>query len=127
MANATVGARERGAGRGAARRHRRDDAFFDGGAGGVQGVLDAGLLLLHLGLGGGADLDHGHAAGQLGQALLQLLAVVVGGGLLDLARICSHAPWMSSCLPRAVDDGGVVLVDVTFLARRGRSGRCSRA
>jgi hypothetical protein len=42
------------------------------------------LLLLHLDLGRGADLDDGHAADQLGQALLQLLAVVVGGGLLDL-------------------------------------------
>jgi hypothetical protein len=50
----------------------------------VQGVFDAGLLLLHLDLGGGADLDQRHTAGQLGQALLQLLAVVVGGGLLDL-------------------------------------------
>ena len=59
------------------------DALFDGRAGGVQGVLDAGLLLLHLGLGGGADVDHGHAAGQLGQPLLELLPVVVAGGLLD--------------------------------------------
>ena len=62
-----------------------DDAFFDGRAGGVQGVFDAGLLLLHLGLGGGTDVDDGHAAGELGQALLELLAVVVGGGFLDLA------------------------------------------
>ena len=63
-----------------------DDAFLDRRAGGVQGVFDARLLLLHLGLGGGADLDDGHAAGQLGQALLELLAVVVGGGLIDLVR-----------------------------------------
>jgi hypothetical protein len=61
-----------------------DDALFHRGAGGVQGVFDAGLLLLHLDLGGGTDLDHGHAAGELGQTLLELLAVVVGGGLLDL-------------------------------------------
>ena len=60
------------------------DALLDGRLGRVHGVLDAGLLLLHLGLGGGADLDHGHAADQLGQPLLQLLAVVVGGRLLDL-------------------------------------------
>ena len=39
---------------------------------------------LHLDLGGAADLDDRHAAGQLGQPLLQLLAVVVGGRLLDL-------------------------------------------
>ena len=61
------------------------DALFDGGPGGRQGVLDAVLLLLELDLGGGADPDDGHAAGQLGQALLELLAVPVGVGVLDLA------------------------------------------
>jgi hypothetical protein len=54
-----------------------DDAFFDRRAGGVQGVFDAGLLLLHLRSRCGADVDLGHAAGQLGQPLLELLAVVV--------------------------------------------------
>ena len=60
------------------------NAFLGRRAGGVQGVLDAGLLLLHLGLGAGADRDHRHAAGQLGQPLLELLAVVVAVGVLDL-------------------------------------------
>ena len=62
----------------------RDDAFLDRGAGGAQGVLDAVLLLLQLGLGRGADLDHRHATGELGQPLLQLLAIEVGGRGLDL-------------------------------------------
>ena len=66
------------------------DAFFDGRAGGVHGVFDTGLLLFHLGLGRGADLDHGNAADQLGQPLLQLLAVVVRGGLLDLGADFLH-------------------------------------
>ncbi len=61
------------------------DAFLDRRAGGVQGVLDAGLLLLHVGFGLGTDRDDRHAAGQLGQPLLQLLAIVVAVGLLDLA------------------------------------------
>src|SRR5205814_9374567 len=61
-----------------------DDAFLDGRAGRMERVLDAGLLLLHLDLGGRADLDDGHAADELGEALLQLLAVVVRRGLLDL-------------------------------------------
>ncbi len=61
------------------------DALFDRRAAGVQGVLDAGLLLLHLDLGGRADVDLGDAAGELGQTLLQLLAVVVAGRRLDLA------------------------------------------
>src|SRR3712207_7110107 len=40
--------------------------------------------LLQLGLGRRPDLDHGDAAGQLSQPLLQLLAVEVGGRGLDL-------------------------------------------
>src|SRR5262245_2780448 len=61
-----------------------DDAFFDGRAGRVEGVLDAGLLLLHLRLRRGADLDDGNAADELGEALLELLTVVVGRGGVDL-------------------------------------------
>jgi hypothetical protein len=75
-----------------------DDTLFDGGTGRVQRVFHAGLLLLHLGLGGGTDVDDGHAAGELGQALLELLAVVVGGGLFDLAADLADA---------ALDVGGL--------------------
>src|SRR5262249_60410334 len=39
-------------------------ALLEGGAGRLQRVLDAVLLLLHLGLGRRADLDDGDAAGQ---------------------------------------------------------------
>src|SRR5258708_26305660 len=42
------------------------------------------LLLLHLGLSRGADLDDRDAAGQLREALLELLAVEVRVGVLDL-------------------------------------------
>ena len=61
-----------------------DDALFHGRAGRVERVLDAGLLLLHLGLGRSADLDHRDAADELREALLELLTVVVGRGVLDL-------------------------------------------
>ena len=74
--------RERGAQqRDAAAGH---DPFFDRRARGMQRVFDTGLLLFHLGLGGGADLDDRHTTGQLRQPLLQLFAVVVGGRLFDL-------------------------------------------
>src|SRR2546430_8407655 len=53
-------------------------------SGSMQSIFHASLLLLHLGLGGSADLDHGHTAGQLRQPFLQLLAIVVGSGLFDL-------------------------------------------
>src|SRR5207253_6455062 len=88
-----------------------DDALFDGRAGCVHRVLDTGLLLLHLGLGSCTDLDDGNAADQLGETLLELLAVVVGGGLLDLSADLLHAGRDVSILAAAVDDGGVVLVD----------------
>ena len=62
----------------------RHDALLEGGAGGLQRVFDAMLLLLHLGLGGCADLDHGNTASQLGEALLELLAIEIGVGVFDL-------------------------------------------
>ena len=61
-----------------------DDALLERRAGRLHGVLDAMLLLLHLGLGRSADLDHRDAARQLREPLLELLAVEVGVGVLDL-------------------------------------------
>ena len=62
----------------------RQDAFLDRRAGRVHRIVDAVLALLHLDLGRAADADHRDAARELGETLLQLLAVVVRGGLLDL-------------------------------------------
>ena len=103
-----------------------DDALLDGGPGGGQGVLDAVLLLLELDLGGGADLDDGHAAGQLGQPLLELLAVPVGVGVLDLALDLRDAALDVVLVAGALDDGGVVLGDddLAGRARAGRAWRC---
>src|SRR4051794_32900648 len=61
-----------------------DDALFDRSLRGRHGVFDAVLLLLELHLGGGADLEHGDTTRQLREALLELLTVVVGVGVLDL-------------------------------------------
>jgi hypothetical protein len=61
-----------------------DDAFFHGRTGRVKGVFDAGFFLFHLGFGCGADVDDGNTTGELGEALLELLAVVIRGGFLDL-------------------------------------------
>src|SRR5437667_424252 len=69
--------------------HRRlrgeDDALLHRRAGRRDGVLDAVLLLLELDLGCRADLDHRDASTELRQALLELLAVPVGVGLVDLS------------------------------------------
>src|SRR5207237_5026243 len=93
----------------------RDDALFDRRARRVQRVFDASLLLLHLGLGGRADLDDRDAADQLGEPLLQLLAVVVRGGVLDLRADLLDAPFDGSGRARALDDRRVVLVDRDLL------------
>src|SRR5690606_14677603 len=88
-----------------------DYAFLDGRTGRVEGVFDALLLFLHLGFGRSADVDDGHAAGELGKALLELLAVVVGGGLVDLTTDLLHAGLDVGRLAGALDDGGVFLVN----------------
>src|ERR1044072_4581952 len=93
----------------------RDDALFDGRARGVHGVLDATLLLLQLGLGRRADADDRDAADELRQTLLQLLAVVVRGGVLDLRTDSLDTSLHVGVLAAAVHDGRVVLVDGDLL------------
>ena len=84
-----------------------NDAFLDRRACGVHGVLDASLLFLQLGLGCRAHLDDRDAADELRQPLLELLAVVVGGGVLDLRADLLHAAF-----------------DLARLARRPRRSWC---
>src|SRR4029079_14033432 len=69
----------------------RHDAFFHGGPGCVQRVVNAILALLDFHLGDAADFDHRHAAVELRLAFLQLLLVVVGRRLLDLRLDLVHA------------------------------------
>jgi hypothetical protein len=73
------------------------------------------LLLLQLHLGGGTDLQDGHAARQLGQALLQLLPVVVGVGVVDLRLDLVDAALDVVVAAGALDDGGLVLGDDDLL------------
>ena len=91
------------------------NAFFDRRTRGVQGVFDAGLLLLHVGFGAGADRDDRHAAGQLGQPLLELLLVVLAFGGVDLVANLLDAGLDLGRLAGALDDRGVVLVDRDLL------------
>src|SRR5579863_381335 len=97
---------------GADQRHTaaRHHALFHRSASRVQRVFDAGLLLFHLDLGGGSYLDHGDAAGELGNPLLQLLLVVVGGGLFGLLTDRLDARLDVGGLAVTVDDRGVFLL-----------------
>jgi hypothetical protein len=79
------------------------------------------LLLLELDLGGRADLEHRHAARQLGQPLLELLAVVVGVGVLDLTLDLRDATLMSSLVPPPPTMVVSSLVTTTLRARPSRS------
>src|SRR5258707_9094778 len=81
----------------------------------MHGVFDAGFLLFYFGFGCGADFDYGYATDQLRQPLLQLLAVVVAGGLIYLAANFFYAAFDFRVLAFAFDDGGVVFVDGDFL------------
>src|SRR5436309_1257169 len=103
---------------GADERHAaaRHDALLDRGPRRVERVLDARLLLLHLDLGRRPDAHDRHAADQLGEPLLELLAVVVRGGLLDLRPDLLDAALDVALLAGAAADGGVVLVDHAALA-----------
>src|SRR4249920_3675454 len=87
----------------------RHDPFLDRGPGRGQRIFDPVLLLLELDLGGGSHLDHGHAARQLREALLELLPIPVRVGLLDLGLDLVDAALDLVLATRALDDRGVVL------------------
>src|SRR6185437_12863257 len=93
----------------------RNDAFLNRRAGRVQRVVDAVLALLHFHFGAATDADDGHAAGQLRQTLLQLLAVVARGGLLDLRADLRATALDVGLLARTLDDRGVFLLDQDLL------------
>ena len=63
----------------------RHDAFRDRRLGRADRVVERLLLRFHLRLGRRPDPDDGHAAGELGQPLLQLFAIIVARRLVDLA------------------------------------------
>ena len=88
-----------------------ENAFFHRGAGGVQGVFHAGLLLLHVGFGLGTDGDDRHAAGQLGQAFLELFLIVLALHLGHLAFDLPNPLVDVGPLTGPFDECGVALID----------------
>jgi len=99
------------------------DAFLDRGAGGVQRVVDTVFLLLDLDFRGAADADHRDAASELGETLLQLLAVIVRRRLLDLALDLRNPALDFLLLAGAVDDRRVLLLDAHALGAAELSER----
>ena len=68
-----------------------NNAFGDRGAGRMDRIVNPILALFDFRLGTAADLDHGDAAAQLCQALLELLAIVIGRGFDDLGADLSDS------------------------------------
>src|SRR5205823_12972025 len=93
----------------------RHDAFFHGRTGRLHRVINAILALLDFDFSRAADADHRDAARELGQTLLQLLTVVVRGGLIDLRLDLVDACFDVGPLAGAADDGGVLLIDHDLL------------
>src|SRR5262245_15390987 len=88
-----------------------DDALLNGGLGVADRVFDAVLTLLELHFGGRTRLDDRDAAGQLRQALLQLLPVVVGVRLLDFGADLIDPTGDLVGVTGALDDSRLVLGD----------------
>lgn len=88
------------------------DTLLNGSAGGVQSIDNAVLLLADLDLGGTANLDDGNTARELGETLLELLLLVLGGAgvshnTADLLAALGNGVLGS----RAVKEDGVLLGD----------------
>ena len=86
----------------------RDNSFLNGSTGCTECILHAVLLLFHLNLGGCADIEYCHTAGQFAETLLKFLPVIVGSGGLDLLadKVCPFCDGL--LVSESVNDGGVL-------------------
>ena len=96
----------------------RHDALGDRRLGRADRVVERVLARLHLRLRRRADADHRHAARELGEPLLELLLVVVAGGLLDLAADLRHAA--RRCALRSPAPPMIVVVSLSATTRLAR-------
>src|SRR5664279_3857468 len=88
------------------------NAFLHGRTGGVERIVDSIFLLLDLDLSRATDADHRDASGEFGQTLLQLLAIIVRGGLFDLRLDLANARLDILFFTGAIDDCGRFLVNM---------------
>src|SRR5690554_2382867 len=76
----------------------------------MQRIFHAGFFLFHLDFSSSTYLDDCNTASQFGQTLLQLLFVVIRGGIFDLLANLGHTAFDIRLLASTVNDGGVVLI-----------------
>ena len=100
----------------------RDDTLFDRRTRSMQGILDESLLLFHLGLGRGTHVDDRNTTGELREALLELLTVVVRRALVDRDTDLIDPALDVVGFTGTIDDDRVVLVDDDTLRRAQVAG-----
>ena len=61
------------------------DTFFNSCTGCGQSIFNTMFLFFQLGLSCGTNTDDSHTASQFSQAFLQLFAVIIAGGVIDLS------------------------------------------
>lgn len=93
-----------------------DNAFLDRGTGCVQSIINAVFLFLYFNFRSAADFDYCHTAGNLGQTFLQLFAVIVRRGFLNLFADLIGTGLDQVLLSVTVDNGGFVLGNFNLLA-----------
>ena len=88
-----------------------NNAFLNGGSGGIQGILDAQLAVFELRFGGCSHLDHGNATSEFGNAFGELFAVVLRLGVVEFTANGGHT--LCHCVSAflASDDRGAFLAD----------------
>mmetsp|Transcript_14238 Transcript_14238/g.36806 ORF Transcript_14238/g.36806 Transcript_14238/m.36806 type:complete len:512 (-) Transcript_14238:54-1589(-) len=89
----------------------RDDALLECSLRGAERVVEPVLHLVDLHLRGATDLDDSDTAGELCQALLELILLVLGGGELDGVPDGLAALLDAGLVARGVQEHGVVLRD----------------
>jgi len=88
-----------------------DNTFLDRRPGGMHRIVDAVLTFFHLDFGCPTNADDRNATGQLGQAFLQLFAVIIRRRLFDLAANLIHAALNLRALSMTFDNGRIFFVD----------------
>ena len=86
-----------------------DDTLLDGCTGRGDSVLDAVLLLVELDLCGRTHTNDAHTTSELGDTLLEFLAVPLGVRVVVLSTQLDDATLDVGLITGAVNDGGVVL------------------
>ncbi|OPX95607.1 MAG: hypothetical protein A4E58_02019 [Syntrophorhabdus sp. PtaB.Bin006] len=89
----------------------RDNTFFHRCLCGIQGILNAGFLFLHLCLGGSPNINDSNATYQLCKPFLKFLPVIVGSCFVNLCPYLSDPCFYILLVACTIHDCGIVFVN----------------